>query len=103
MKTSLLLLFLAAVAAGQSGNYRFAHLTVSNGAAKTVRGVLRVDDKIPRRSPALLAPGGVELYGTNESPVIVGASSCSIVDVRLRLVSTDDPGAGAPRQLRRIE
>jgi uncharacterized protein (TIGR03437 family) len=74
LKTSLLLFCVAAVAAGQSGNYRFAHLTVSNGAAKTVSGALRVDDKIPRRGPALLAPGGVELYGTNESPVIVGAS-----------------------------
>jgi acyl-CoA synthetase (NDP forming)/GNAT superfamily N-acetyltransferase len=44
-----------------------------------------------------------EIAELDLNPVIVGASSCSIVDVRLRLVSTDDPGAGAPRQLRRIE
>ena len=44
-----------------------------------------------------------EIAELDLNPVIVGASSCSIVDVRLRLASTDDPGAGTPRQLRRIE
>ena len=44
-----------------------------------------------------------EIAELDLNPVIVGASSCSIVDVRLRLANTDDPGAGTPRQLRRIE
>jgi acyl-CoA synthetase (NDP forming) len=44
-----------------------------------------------------------EIAELDLNPVIVGASSCSIVDVRLRVASTDDPGAGTPRQLRRIE
>ncbi|HEX6151585.1 acetate--CoA ligase family protein, partial [Nocardioides sp.] len=44
-----------------------------------------------------------EIAELDLNPVIVGSSSCSIVDVRLRLASTDDPGVGTPRQLRRIE
>ncbi len=44
-----------------------------------------------------------EITELDLNPVLVGASGCSIVDVRLRLASTDDPGAGTPRQLRRIE
>jgi acyl-CoA synthetase (NDP forming) len=44
-----------------------------------------------------------EIAELDLNPVIVSASTCSIVDVRLRLASTDDPGAGTPRQLRRID
>ncbi len=44
-----------------------------------------------------------EITELDLNPVLVGTSGCSIVDVRLRLASTDDPGAGTPRQLRRIE
>ena len=44
-----------------------------------------------------------EIAELDLNPVIVGPCTCSIVDVRLRLASTDDPGPGTPRQLRRIE
>ena len=44
-----------------------------------------------------------EIAELDLNPVMVGPDTCSIVDVRLRLASTDDPGPGAPRQLRRIE
>lgn len=74
MKTLLLLFCLAAAAAGQTGSYRFAHLTVTKGVAKVATGELRVDEKTARRGAALLGPGGVELYGANESPVMVGSS-----------------------------
>ena len=52
---------------------------------------------------ALFAVDVPEIAELDLNPVMVGAYTCSIVDVRLRLASTDDPGAGAPRQLRRIE
>lgn len=74
MKTPLLLFCLAAAAAGQSGNYRFGHLTVSKGLAKTATGAVLVDEKTPRRGAALLGPGGIQLYGTAESPVMVGTA-----------------------------
>jgi acyl-CoA synthetase (NDP forming)/GNAT superfamily N-acetyltransferase len=44
-----------------------------------------------------------EIAELDLNPVIVGAEGCSLVDVRLRLVSTDEPGPGTPRQLRRID
>ena len=45
-----------------------------------------------------------EIAELDLNPVMVGAvHAARIVDVRLRLSSTDDPGAGTPRQLRRIE
>jgi hypothetical protein len=44
-----------------------------------------------------------EIAELDLNPVMVGAHTCSIVDVRLRLASTDDPGPGTPRQLRRID
>ena len=37
------------------------------------------------------------------NPVMVAAHGCSLVDVRLRLSTTDDRGPGSPRQLRRVE
>lgn len=74
MKTLFLLFCLAAFAVGQTGNYRFAHLSVTKGVAKVAAGELRVDEKTARRGAALLGPGGVELYGSNESPVMVGSS-----------------------------
>jgi acyl-CoA synthetase (NDP forming) len=44
-----------------------------------------------------------EIAELDLNPVMVGANSCSLVDVRLRLASTDETGPGSPRQLRRIE
>ena len=44
-----------------------------------------------------------EIAELDLNPVMVGAYTCSIVDVRLRMASTDDPGPGAPRQLRRVD
>jgi len=37
------------------------------------------------------------------NPVMVAPEGCSLVDVRLRLAGTDEPGPGTPRQLRRVE
>jgi hypothetical protein len=34
---------------------------------------------------------------------MVDTYHCCLVDARLRLATTDDPGPGAPRQLRRVE
>ena len=39
-----------------------------------------------------------EIAELDLNPVMVGTYTCSIVDVRLRLASTDDPGPGALRQ-----
>jgi hypothetical protein len=44
-----------------------------------------------------------EIAELDLNPVIVGPDGCSLVDVRLRLAATDEPGPGTPRQLRRIE
>jgi acyl-CoA synthetase (NDP forming) len=44
-----------------------------------------------------------EIAELDLNPVMVGERDCSVVDVRLRLASTDEPGHGAPRQLRPVE
>ena len=44
-----------------------------------------------------------EIAELDLNPMMVGAHGCSLVDVRLRLASSDEPGPGTPRQLRRIE
>ena len=36
------------------------------------------------------------------NPVLVGPGGSAVVDVKLRVSSSDDPGPGAPRQLRRV-
>jgi acyl-CoA synthetase (NDP forming)/GNAT superfamily N-acetyltransferase len=44
-----------------------------------------------------------EVAEVDLNPVMVSPHACAVVDVRVRLASTDDPGPGTPRQLRRIE
>jgi hypothetical protein len=50
-----------------------------------------------------LAVGVPEIAELDLNPVMVATAGCSLVDVRLRLSTTDDPGAEMPRQLRRVE
>jgi acyl-CoA synthetase (NDP forming) len=52
---------------------------------------------------ARLAVDVPEVAELDLNPVMVAPGGCSLVDVRLRLTRTDDPGAGTPRQLRRVE
>jgi acyl-CoA synthetase (NDP forming)/GNAT superfamily N-acetyltransferase len=49
-----------------------------------------------------LAADVPEVTELDLNPVIVREDGCVIVDVRLRLSDSDDPGAGVPRQLRRV-
>ena len=51
----------------------------------------------------LLAVDVPEIAELDLNPVMVGEHECSVVDVRLRLAGSDEPGPGAPRQLRRVE
>jgi acyl-CoA synthetase (NDP forming)/RimJ/RimL family protein N-acetyltransferase len=44
-----------------------------------------------------------EIAELDLNPVMVDTYHCCLVDARLRLATTDDPGPGAPRQLRRVE
>jgi hypothetical protein len=67
------------------------------GQASDVAGLERLVVDLGR-----LAVDVPEIAELDLNPV-VRADGCSIVDVRLRLASTDDPGFGTPRQLRRIE
>ena len=52
---------------------------------------------------ARLAVDIPEVVELDLNPVMVAPDGCSLVDVRLRLASTDEPGPGTPRQLRRVE
>jgi acyl-CoA synthetase (NDP forming) len=52
---------------------------------------------------ARLAVDVPEVAELDLNPVMVAPDGCSRVDVRLRLATTDDPGAGTPRQLRRAQ
>jgi hypothetical protein len=49
-----------------------------------------------------LAADVPEVAELDLNPVIVGEEGCAIVDVRLRLSESDDPGPGIPRQLRPV-